>query len=193
MEETCTSSVGVSLSHPLLLGAVLSLLVEVFSICLVTQSSVNLLFTCGWALGERCSQRFLAALSKVSRSVMASGTRALPSQPTRTDEESAGWVKARVVAPKHPFDALLGASAAQGPGSRFCCLPRDAKLLLWKPTESRGCSGSPWLSLFPCLLTSASPAPCHFCRSSRPRAFSVFTEYFAFVFKRLERLQSKHC
>lgn len=55
MEETCTSSVGVSLSHPLLLGAVLSLLVEVFSICLVTQSSVNLLFTCGWALGERCS------------------------------------------------------------------------------------------------------------------------------------------
>lgn len=34
MEETCTSSVGVSLSHPLLLEAVLSLLVEVFSICL---------------------------------------------------------------------------------------------------------------------------------------------------------------
>lgn len=33
-EETCTSSVGVSLPHPLLLEAVLSLLVEVFSICL---------------------------------------------------------------------------------------------------------------------------------------------------------------
>lgn len=106
---------------------------------------------------------------------MASGTRALPSQPTRTDEESAGWVKACVVAPKHPFDALLGASAAQGPGSRFCCLPPDAKLLLWKPTESRGCSGSPWLSLFPCLLTSASPAPCHFAAPAA-RELSVFSQ-----------------
>lgn len=84
----------------------------------------------------------------------------------------------------HQLHKDLGASFAVCPGMPSSCFGSPLRAGGAQARRGRLC----FRVFSPVLL---QPMPLH--RSSRPRAFNVFTEYFAFVFKRLEQLQSKHC